>query len=47
MPKQLINLTVNGSPYEVAVEPRWTLLEMVRETVEAPPAAGTPSALYA
>src|SRR5436309_14412765 len=31
MPKQLINLTVNGSPYEVAVEPRWTLLEMVRE----------------
>lgn len=31
MPKQLINLTVNGSPYEVAVEPCWTLLEMVRE----------------
>src|SRR5437867_3491875 len=31
MPKQLINLTVNGRPYEVAVEPRWTLLETVRE----------------
>jgi aerobic-type carbon monoxide dehydrogenase small subunit (CoxS/CutS family) len=29
--KQLINLTVNGHRYEVAVEPRWTLLEMVRE----------------
>ena len=31
MPKQLINLTVNGHPYEVAVEPHWTLLETVRE----------------
>ncbi len=31
MTKQLITLTVNGRPYEVAVEPRWTLLEMVRE----------------
>ncbi len=31
MPKQLIALTVNGRPYEVAVESRWTLLEMVRE----------------
>jgi carbon-monoxide dehydrogenase small subunit len=31
MTKQLITLTVNGQRYEVAVEPRWTLLEMVRE----------------
>jgi carbon-monoxide dehydrogenase small subunit len=31
MAKQLIALTVNGRPYEVAVEPRWTLLEMMRE----------------
>ena len=31
MTKQLIALTVNGRPYEVAVEPRWTLLEMMRE----------------
>jgi len=31
MPKQPINLTVNGHPYEVAVEPHWTLLETVRE----------------
>jgi aerobic-type carbon monoxide dehydrogenase small subunit (CoxS/CutS family) len=31
MTKQLISLTVNGHRYEVAVEPRWTLLEMVRE----------------
>jgi len=29
--KQLITLTVNGRPSEVAVEPRWTLLETVRE----------------
>ncbi|MDO8616427.1 MAG: (2Fe-2S)-binding protein [Dehalococcoidia bacterium] len=31
MPKHLITLTVNGHPYEIAVEPRWTLLETVRE----------------
>jgi len=31
MPKQLIILTINGERAEVAVEPRWTLLEMVRE----------------
>lgn len=31
MVKQVINLTVNGEPYEVAVEPHWTLLETVRE----------------
>ena len=31
MTKQLITLTVNGHRYEVAVDPRWTLLEMVRE----------------
>ena len=31
MTKQLVTLTVNGRPYEVAVEPRWTLLETVRE----------------
>jgi carbon-monoxide dehydrogenase small subunit len=34
MTKQLISLTVNGQPYEVAVEPRWTLLEMVREELQ-------------
>jgi aerobic-type carbon monoxide dehydrogenase small subunit (CoxS/CutS family) len=33
MSKRLISLTVNGRPYEVAVEPRWTLLEMVREAL--------------
>ncbi len=31
MPKQIIKLTVNDQPYEVAVEPYWTLLETVRE----------------
>jgi len=31
MTKQIITLTVNGRRQEVAVEPRWTLLEMVRE----------------
>jgi len=31
MPKQLVNFTVNGDQYEVAVEPHWTLLETVRE----------------
>ena len=31
MAKQVINLAVNGHPYEVAVEPHWTLLETVRE----------------
>src|SRR5574341_2074645 len=31
MPKQLITLTVNSQPREIAVEPRWTLLETVRE----------------
>jgi carbon-monoxide dehydrogenase small subunit len=29
--KQLIALTVNGQRQEVAVEPQWTLLEVVRE----------------
>ena len=33
MSKQLITLTVNGRRQEVAVEPRWTLLEMVREAL--------------
>lgn len=33
MPKQIINLSVNGRSYEIAVEPRWTLLETVREQV--------------
>ena len=33
MPKQLITLTINGGRAEVAVEPRWTLLEMVREAL--------------
>jgi carbon-monoxide dehydrogenase small subunit len=33
MAKQLISLTINGEHTEVAVEPRWTLLEMVREAL--------------
>ena len=33
MAKQLIALTVNGQQAEVAVEPRWTLLEVVREVL--------------
>jgi carbon-monoxide dehydrogenase small subunit len=31
MTKQIINVTVNGEPRELAVEPHWTLLETVRE----------------
>ena len=31
MSKQIITLTVNGEPRELAVEPHWTLLETVRE----------------
>jgi len=31
MPKRLIRLTVNGREHEVAVEPWWTLLYVVRE----------------
>ncbi len=31
MPRQIIHLTVNGQPRELAVEPHWTLLETVRE----------------
>ena len=34
MTKQIINLKLNGEPYEVAVEPRWTLLELVREQLD-------------
>jgi carbon-monoxide dehydrogenase small subunit len=33
MPKQIINLTVNGQPHEIAVEPGWTLLETMREVL--------------
>jgi aerobic carbon-monoxide dehydrogenase small subunit len=33
MPKQIINLRINGEPQEVAVEPSWTLLETVREAL--------------
>jgi carbon-monoxide dehydrogenase small subunit len=33
MPKQIINVRINGSPQEVAVEPSWTLLETVREAL--------------
>jgi aerobic carbon-monoxide dehydrogenase small subunit len=33
MPRQIINLRINGSPQEVAVEPSWTLLETVREAL--------------
>ena len=32
MAEHIINVRVNGHPYEVAVEPHWTL-ETVRETV--------------
>ena len=31
MAKQIITVTVNGEPRELAVEPNWTLLETVRE----------------
>jgi len=31
MTKHLITLTINGERCEIAVEPRWTLLEAVRE----------------
>jgi aerobic-type carbon monoxide dehydrogenase small subunit (CoxS/CutS family) len=33
MAKQLISLTINGTPREIAVEPHWTLLETVREAL--------------
>src|SRR5260370_34841634 len=33
MPKQIINLRINGQPQEVAVEPSWTVLETVREAL--------------
>lgn len=33
MPKQIINLKLNGQPHELAVEPHWTLLETVREAL--------------
>jgi len=33
MPKQIINLRLNGQPQELAVEPYWTLLEAVREAL--------------
>ncbi len=36
MSKQLITLTVNGRPTEVTVEPRWTLLEMMRDELRLP-----------
>ncbi|MCH7835658.1 MAG: (2Fe-2S)-binding protein [Chloroflexi bacterium] len=31
MTRHTISLKINGQPYEVAVEPHWTLLETVRE----------------
>lgn len=31
--KRLIELSVNGEVYEVAVEPHWTLLEVLRESL--------------
>ena len=34
MAKQLIRVTVNGRPHEVAVPPNMTLLEMVREELD-------------
>lgn len=33
MPKQIINLRINGESRELAVEPNWTLLETVREAL--------------
>ena len=33
MPKQIINVRINGQAQEVAVEPNWTLLETVREAL--------------
>ena len=33
MPKQIINLRINGQSQEVAVEPSWTMLETVREAL--------------
>jgi carbon-monoxide dehydrogenase small subunit len=33
MSKQIINLQLNGTPHEIAVEPNWTLLETVREAL--------------
>jgi carbon-monoxide dehydrogenase small subunit len=36
MPKQIINLRLNGRHYEIAVEPNWTLLETVREALGFP-----------
>jgi carbon-monoxide dehydrogenase small subunit len=33
MPKQIIQLSLNGQPHEIAVEPNWTLLEAVREAL--------------
>jgi len=33
VPKQIINLKLNGQPQELAVEPNWTLLETVREAL--------------
>ncbi len=33
MPKQLIRLVVNGEGHEVAVEPWWSLLHVVREVI--------------
>ena len=33
MPKQIINLRLNGRHHEIAVEPNWTLLETVREAL--------------
>ncbi len=31
MTRQIVNLKINGWPYEPAVEPHWTLLETVRD----------------
>ncbi len=33
MPKQIINVRINGEAHEVAVEPNWTLLETIREAL--------------
>jgi carbon-monoxide dehydrogenase small subunit len=34
MKKEIINFTINGTPYEVAVEPQMTLNEVLREQLD-------------
>ena len=34
LPRQSLNLTVNREPHDLQVEPRWTLLHVLREVLE-------------